>query len=565
MRPDVYTLDAGWQNRRSIFEAKDALNLPELLDELHRVGSGLSLWVSHNGPMGIAPEYMEECGLPVGTGESAAYCGEGYGVLMSERFEELLTERFCTLAKMANHFKIDWDNDCASCDEFRELYPTRNHVREASINVMIRIAKKVREANPDIVLRNGWWPSPWWLLSVDQVFLSDSGDAEYAMLPALDQRNAAITGRDLMFYNSLRRDESMVPLDGFDCHEFAKALRNPFADEPGVWMDLLYTTFMRGNTYITLTLQPEALEDYQVEALRRMMEFTRNYAGELFVKECRMIGGAPGRGEIYGFLMSGAKRDFMLLRNPSVMAQRYKLTGKGYPLQVYPVCQVLIPDEELFMLPHDVRVVVWMPEEVKPLFNGVPFVATECAGKIECRFPAELTINERIRPLVSEVYQIPEFRFEMVKTEPGRRLCLMVRSPYRMQKLMLHIHITGTANLQIFNSRYDGASSSSGASPVTELRAGMPGYGENKNPDQQPQVSGRYFTTPVASGGEHFFALVFDRDPGKITVQATGYGAMSREVEICEGRPYGFEAGLPPMHPYGFPRVIELTDLEVSE
>ena len=101
LRPDVYTLDAGWQERNSIFAAKSATGgdagIVKLRKFLEKSGAQLSLWVSHNGPMGFDMEYLRRIGVAVGGGKSSTYCGDKFGVLMDEKFEALLTDRFCEL------------------------------------------------------------------------------------------------------------------------------------------------------------------------------------------------------------------------------------------------------------------------------------------------------------------------------------------------------------------------------------------------------------------------------------------------------------------------------------
>lgn len=123
-QPDAFTFDAGWQNRKSFFEPKPGLEFEKY--------PNLSLWVSHNGPMGIDPDFLRENGIAVGEGFSSAYCGDNYGVLLDRKLERRLTERFCELARHCLHLKIDWDNDCAVSPEFKEKYPTQDHVREGS-------------------------------------------------------------------------------------------------------------------------------------------------------------------------------------------------------------------------------------------------------------------------------------------------------------------------------------------------------------------------------------------------------------------------------------------------
>ena len=43
------------------------------------------------------------------------------------------------LCGVVYQYKVDWDNECSTSPEFTELYPTVNHVREASTNTKMRM------------------------------------------------------------------------------------------------------------------------------------------------------------------------------------------------------------------------------------------------------------------------------------------------------------------------------------------------------------------------------------------------------------------------------------------
>ena len=111
--PDVFTLDAGWQNMMSLFQAKDSVGgdegLVKLRDLAEDMGSGLSLWVSHNGLAGYDSEYLESAGYATGKGNAAAYLGEGFGVMMDKKFAGNVEARFCELIGTvgAKHLNIE--------------------------------------------------------------------------------------------------------------------------------------------------------------------------------------------------------------------------------------------------------------------------------------------------------------------------------------------------------------------------------------------------------------------------------------------------------------------------
>ena len=560
--PEIYTLDAGWHDRRSIFGAKKSFGGNSGLKKVGALfrerGAELSLWVSHNGPMGYDPDYLRSQGFFVGAGESSAYCGENYGVLLDPKLEEAVKKRFCELASPeygAVHFKIDWDNDCAFSPEFVEKYPTRNHVREGSIDAMIRISDAMRQVNPEVVIRNGWWPSPWWLMSVNHVFLADSGDSEYSTFPALTQRAAAANHRDLMYYIELRRDGSLVPPDAFDNHEFPHARRNPFSEYPGDWADTCMWAVLRGATYLPMTLQPESLEPWQAEILKETFAFARKNADSIFTGNSRMVGGNPNTGEIYGFEHRNVKKKqlFLALRNPAPEVQEEVIdTGFPHQVQIYPDFRRIAPGEKVAFGAHQVRLV--------------------CGSETPWELPAEtpfmvdkgtVFMPNSERPGVKEIYCLPELvelKKEFRKGEKGYELEFALRIPYRMRSSRLFVRINNCGKsvpeVKLRYSRYGGWHNYACYNiPVTEIPFGHAGNGERKNPEMAHDGDCRFYVFDVPQGGEAFMNLEIngcDVEKENIEVSYSGFMAPARKPESAKWRCSQLKNTFPPAHPEGF-------------
>ena len=568
LRPDVYTLDAGWQDRRSFFDAKEAFGgnkgLKKVAALFRRHGAELSLWVSHNGPMGMDWDFLGSQGIAVGAGESSTYCGDHYGVLLDPKLEAALKKRFCELASPeygAVHFKIDWDNDCATTPEFAEVYPTRDHVREGSIDAMIRISDAMRKVNPHVVIRNGWWPSPWWLMSANHVFLADSGDSEYATFPALTQRASAANHRDLMYYIELRRDGSLIPPDAFDNHEFPHARRNPFVELPGDWCDTCVWCVLRGASYMPMTLQPESLEKWQAEILGQALAFARNNAAALISGRSRMIGGNPNAGEIYGFAHPAPDGDgvWLALRNPAPFCAEYKIAG-DLPelLQVYPCWQRLEPEEKLTFAPHEVKLILCSQKRIA-LPAETPFMV--CGAD---KGGASVILPAAARPGVAEVYTLPELvvlKNECRFKEESTEIELGLRIPYRMRVSTLCLRIGGAerekCRVTLRTSRYGGWHKvSSYTLPAREVFPGSPGCGERKNPDMTAIPAARFFVFDIPQGGEDFLNL--EITGAKLAAQdlSLWYSGRSGPARAAEKRIWKcrvFNGAPPPAHPEGFP------------
>ena len=495
--------------------------------------------------------------------------------MMDKKFEAALQKRFCQLITdfKAIHFKIDWDNDCATNPDFDEDYPTINHVRQGTINAMIRISGAMFRTNPGIVTRNGWWTSPWWLQYATHVWLCDSGDSEFTSLPSKNQREAAATHRDTLYYAVLQRDKSMIPLDCFDNHEFPDALRNPFVEEPVSWTNAVWLSFMRGSTYLAYTLQPEKLEDWQIESFEAVMKFCREYSDHIFVKHGRMVGGVPSRGEIYGFLQPGEKQSWCILRNPLPLPQSFrldnddlKLTHKtGSVLQFYPNYKLI--DKEITLPAHGITLLIFNSETQKMPFEN-EFITKFKNGRYHNYFPSTLNINTDIRPLVNEIYQTPELEVvDLKRSSEGRKTILnfMVKCPYRMRNFELQFGVKGPdatrSSARITFSRYPLANGSCCMMPMNEHHVNLPGYGEKKNPDLIAAPNQKYYSARLADGGESHYKLEIenvDFDRNEIELWLSGYEAPSRSSVKSAEAPFGFDNVLPFQHPLGFPKQIKI-------
>lgn len=537
LHPDVYTLDAGWQDRRSVFQAKAAVGgdkgLVKLRKFLEKNGASLSLWVSHNGPMGMDPEYLASIGIATGRGFSSTYRGDGFGVLLDEKLEKALTERFAALCGKkigAVHLKMDWDNDCASAPQFKEKYPTRNHVREASVNVQNRIALAIRRVNPDVRLRHGWWPSPWQLCYAEHLFLADSGDCEYTSIPSLTQRDASFTARDIQYYHHYRRDGGMVPLNAIDNHDFPQAPRNPFAGSDGVWSNAAVWAVMRGTGYQPWTLQPEALTDTQCGILRRVMSFARANEKLLFGSEGAMIGGNPRHGEIYGFSHRYGETEIWAFRNPLPIPQVFSglpECREGEALyQIYPDCRNV--NGKLLFAPHEVKIIQKSRRRFK--FPARPFQIRD--GRMV--FPASAVVSKEISPMVAEVYQIPEFTIPEAMDQQipgGKRYWFKLRAPYRMNECALIFRLKGEnidgITPKLYVSRSERATGNCFPVPYSEIFCGNPGRGESRNPGEMP-AWGRIFQAAVPCGGNGCFRLELRGPSCEVEVWAYGSESFSR-------------------------------------
>ncbi len=570
LRPDVYTLDAGWQERRSFFRAKRAIGgergLREFAGKVRAAGADLSLWVSINGPVGMDMDFLRSQGIAVGGGVSCHYSGDNYAVMMDPKLKRTLLRRFRQLASPeygVRHFKVDWENECATAPEFAAIYPTRDHVREACIDIMASFNAAERKIDPRVRTRNGRWPSPWHLMLSSHVSLPDGGDCEYASFPALSQRDRSTTHRDLLYWCIHVRDGSVFPLDAYDNHEFAHSLRNPFQESPGVWSNTCVWAIMRGPSYHQFTLMPESLEAWQVKILRRTFEVLRRHAGAIVTARSRMVGGSPGAGAVYGFLHPGKEGKVLLaLRNASPLPQEFRLPAHApFYEQFYPDFRRFRAGEKVVFGPHEVKVLSGAPAWETPELPSPCQLFPAGEGEYACFLPASC------RPEVRKIHRIPKLELihsEVRKSAEGLTLCFGLRVPWRMRGFKTLFRVAGEGREQLkvslSTSRFRSCSSSVCAVPVAELPYGVPGAGEVKNPGASAPPDGRYFAADLPQGGEVFCRLTLSGagvSAEDVELWVSGFESPARTPEEGAFR-FNRELCLPLPHPEGFPVNLRL-------
>lgn len=584
LRPDGMAIDAGYFERRSIFRHKgddeDDTLFKEFARRVQEAGLDLSCWVSHNGRTGFDMEWIRQQGWETGEGPGSYAHGE-YVVMMQPDFEEALAQRFCEIVGEigARHLKIDWDNECATNGRFAERYPTPDHVREASIRAFNRIETRMRQANPDLITRNGWWPSPWWLQWADHVWLATSGDCEYAALPSRTQRDREITHRDAAYHQILRAAETPCPLDAFDNHGFAHALDNPFREHPHTWLDNAVLQFTRGTTYLHMPICPESLREEEARTLQQAMDWMHHHAGELGTRDSRMVGGSPAGGEVYGYLHPSDDSAWLVVRNPSPQpqvygdAQRIALELGWAPRtwrQVYPYWQDLPLTAGILMLGHEVRLIRLMrepQEDVSPV-PCTPFMVRAVEGGYEYLFPGFAPLTDEIGPTVHPDMQIPAITAERTANEAiegGWRRQWFCGIPHRLEQAELCVTVRGRQEdldgltVRCGSSRYRGVDARHTIPAQRIFRNERRGRTTNAvMPPLGPRDRDDYaFAIPDGGYSSITLDLVGD-GAGQVSAEAwiTGWEAPARQT-ITQADPPADGPLLPP-HPYGFSRCTRL-------
>ncbi len=346
----AYVIDDGWQdsNRRSdwsdmVWKVNGKFNkdFAYSYETVKNANSKLGLWLSPGcnfGARGAVPHMRAK-----GWGGLATYMS-----LANSPYMDLLEKRMTGMAAQGvNYFKLDglfghlntrdFDLDGlqrgvpvmpqlgtkgmraddkqlndAKYDEAKIYYLTVGAER------LMKIFKNMGKVNPDvyIVISNGAWLSPWWLMHCDAVWMINAGDAAGG-----SDRTGELVYRDSVYHNIWKKEQTQFPMCALFNHEPKKTKSNETKD---TFRKYLYMNMSRGTGFIELYTKTFNLKDYDWDVMAEGLQ----WAEDVFptFSRSRMHGGAPKAKEVYGYTAWNNNRGYVSIHNPSDEAKEYSFT-----------------------------------------------------------------------------------------------------------------------------------------------------------------------------------------------------------------------------------------------
>ena len=183
---------------------------------------------------------------------------------------------------------------------------------------LIQIFQAMHKVNPDvyIVISNGAWLSPWWLQSVDAVWMINAGDASGG-----SDRTGELVYRDGVYHGLVAKDNTQFPLHSIFNHEPKKTTSK---ESKEAFRSYLYMNMSRGTSLVELYIKPFVLKDYDWDVLAEGLL----WAHDIFptFKRIKMHGGNPGKKEVYGYTAWLSERGYVSIHNPSLIEKEYTIT-----------------------------------------------------------------------------------------------------------------------------------------------------------------------------------------------------------------------------------------------
>ncbi len=200
----------------------------------------------------------------------------------------------------------------ARYDELKTYYLTAGTER------MIEIFAAMAGVNPDvyIVISNGAWLSPWWLMHSDSVWMIMAGDAAGGA-----DRTGELVYRDGVYYEIVRTESTQFPICALFNHEPKKTATG---ESKEVFRDYLYMNISRGTGFIELYLKTAVLREHDWDVLAEGLQWA--HAVFPTFSRARMHGGNPRNREVYGFTAWTEEQGYVSIHNPSEDAREYAFT-----------------------------------------------------------------------------------------------------------------------------------------------------------------------------------------------------------------------------------------------
>jgi hypothetical protein len=200
-------------------------------------------------------------------------------------------------------------------DKYNEL---KLYYLTAGTERLMQLFRHVAEVDPDtyLLISNGAYLSPWWLMYVDAVWMINAGDAAGG-----SSRTQELVYRDSRYYKLFQQEHTQFPLNALFNHEPKKTKTGESEDE---FRKYLYMSLSRGTGFVELYIKPFVLSAKDWDVLAEGLHWVDSHS-ELFIY-ARMHGGDPNRKEVYGYTGWNYDRGYLSIHNPSDKEAVYKFT-----------------------------------------------------------------------------------------------------------------------------------------------------------------------------------------------------------------------------------------------
>ncbi len=323
---DSFTIDMGWSDPHGVWDI-DRRMFPDEFTKIQAgaeaMGSRLGLWTSPSScyPPAVDPQWATEHGYERAINQMLSLAGEKYR-----------NKYGATIADYVGRFKLGQVKldglYLGGPDYMAGPFPA-----EATAAGAAEAFDRMRAAGAEVWLEATYsaYASPWWLVHVNSVIGCFGDDSPHGRVPSPVYRESYTTARD--YYNLQGADRLPSPIP-------AQEILGIIHQSDESFMNDAVTTVLRGHAFISLYVNPKYMNDRRWAMLARLIEWSRANAPLLTAPGTQplrpatwlregtpwLTHAAPMPREPYGYAHWSADRGLVLLRNPWVERQSYRLT-----------------------------------------------------------------------------------------------------------------------------------------------------------------------------------------------------------------------------------------------
>jgi len=320
---DAFVLDDGWDVYRSDWQLSKKQfphGFKPIVDKLDNTDTDLGIWF---GPIGGYSHrdwrlnWMREHGFET-IGNQLCIAAKNYHKLLKTRVDNFVDNDH------VGYYK--WDGIQFSCSNPSHGHPVGEYSRRAIMDSVIDLSHSVWERDPHAFLNvtSGTWLSPWWVKYSNTIWMQ-GGDYGYTNIPSISHRDRAITYRDFVLYEDMKKKDLWFPISNLMTHGIIKGHLQQLAQEEPLdkFTDNALLYFARGVSMWELYISPDLLTDAQWDMLAGGIKWARQNFDLL--QHTEMIGGDPGEGDPYGYAHFKGDHGIVIARNPVMSDQSMKL------------------------------------------------------------------------------------------------------------------------------------------------------------------------------------------------------------------------------------------------
>ncbi len=403
---NAFVIDDGWDIYKSDWKIRDKEfqnGFKIIKDSLKKINADLGIWFGLSGGYSnrdIRINWMKENDYEV-VGNQLCIAGKKYKDLLKQRIKEMVVD------EGINYFK--WDGIQFSCSEENHHHPVGIYSRRAIMQSIIELCQTARQHNPNIFLNitSGTWLSPWWIKYADAIWMQGE-DFDWADIPSISKRDAAITYRDSILYQDYIKNNSWFPISYLMTHGIIKGNLEKLGSENESIEDfandvILY--FSRGISMWELYISPDLLSNKELEIIAKTIKWANSRYPIL--RNTEMIGEDPDKAKPYGYVHFDRFRGIIAVRNPNFENQTIEIklspsfgldsnASSLVLMKIYPykhISPYLYNSNDIIQINlqgYETAIYELFPlEEAKePLISGVPFdivLSSENIYKIKIR------------------------------------------------------------------------------------------------------------------------------------------------------------------------------------